>query len=192
MPKREDHELTAFEQDEKVTHGEAMARVRQATERGSEELGKQIEDRPASRRQCRPPSCQVDHDRSRAARVARETITIIRDNLNKGNTRLAELELEATKAENGRLEAQLDRRIKIEQLERKLAIDRNKMTRTSQVISQGRGHVAQILSAMDELVHEGAPVVLLHSDKSELGTDDVETSTIRSSLCPRVRVRKSS
>ena len=32
--------------------------------------------------------------------------------------------------------------------------------------------MVQILSARDELVHEGAPVVLLHSPKSELGYDD--------------------
>ena len=98
----------------------------------------------------------------------------IRDDLNKGDTRLAELELEGTKAENARAPAQLERRLKIKQLERKLAIDREKMTRTSQIVSRFSGRVAQVLSARDELVHEGAPVVLLHSPKAERGDDDEE------------------
>ena len=63
----------------------------------------------------------------------------IRDDLNKGNTKLAELELEGTKAEITRGRAQLDRRLKITQLERKLAIDREKMKRTSRVISRFSG-----------------------------------------------------
>ena len=57
---------------------------------------------------------------------SREKLYDIRDDLNKGNTRLAELELEGTKAENTRGRAQLDRRLKIKQLERKLEIDRGR------------------------------------------------------------------
>ena len=60
----------------------------------------------------------------------------------------------------------------IEQLETKLALDRDKMERTSRVVSQVRGRVAQVLTARDELVREGAPVVLLHAPKSDRGTDD--------------------
>ena len=85
----------------------------------------------------------------------------IRDDLNKGNTKLAELELEGTKAEITRGRARLDRRLKITQLERKLAIDREKMKRTSRVISRFSGRVTQVLGGRDELVREGAPVVLL-------------------------------
>ena len=105
---------------------------------------------------------------------SREKKFDILDSLNKGKVRLAELELEATKAENGRRRGRLDRRLKIEQHARKLAIDRAKMERTSQVKSHVRGRVAQVLSARDELVREGAPVVLLHAPKSERGTDDEE------------------
>ena len=57
----------------------------------------------------------------------------------KPDTRLAELELEWTKAENARRRAQIERKLKIKQLERKLELDREKMTRTSQVISQFSG-----------------------------------------------------
>jgi HlyD family secretion protein len=98
----------------------------------------------------------------------------LQDMLNKGTTRIAELELDAAKAENARLKSQLDRRLKIDQHSRKLAIDRAKMARTSQLKSHVRGQVAQVLSGPDELVKEGAPVVLLHAPKSGRGTDDLE------------------
>ena len=54
----------------------------------------------------------------------------------------------------------------------KLALDRAKLARTSRVLSTVSGQVAQVLSARGELVHEGSPVVLLHSPKSANGTDD--------------------
>ena len=34
--------------------------------------------------------------------------------------------------------------------------------------------MTQVLGARDELVREGGPIVLLHSPKAELGTDDEE------------------
>jgi len=172
---REDREITAFEQHEKETHGEAMARVKRATDQDQKNSGDKLkiaERLVESAGRLRHKMNVTDLELLDSL----EKLYVIRDNLNKGSTRLAELDLEGTKAENARGKSQLDRRIKIKQLERRLAIDRNKMTRMSQVVSRGRGQVAQILSAMDELVHEGAPVVLLHSDKSERGTDDVETS----------------
>jgi HlyD family secretion protein len=102
---------------------------------------------------------------------SREKLYLIRDDLNKGQSRLAELALEGIKAENARRRAQIDRGLKIKQLETKLALDRAKLTRTSRVISRASGQVAQVLSAQDELVREGAPIVLLHAPRTENGTD---------------------
>jgi HlyD family secretion protein len=107
---------------------------------------------------------------------SREKMFDIQNDMHKGDTKLAELELDRTKAESVRRRAQLDRRLKIGQLERKLELDREKMTRTSLVVSRFSGTVAQVLSARDELVREGAPVVLLHSPKEELGADDEKLS----------------
>ena len=171
--KREDDELTQFELGEKATHDEAMARVRRATDLDYENSKNKL--KIAER-------LAVGADRLREKLImsdlelleSREKKFDILDSLNKGKVRLAELELEATKAENGRRRSRLDRRLKIEQHARKLAIDRAKMERTSQVKSHVRGRVAQVLSARDELVREGAPVVLLHAPKSERGTDDEE------------------
>jgi HlyD family secretion protein len=103
---------------------------------------------------------------------SREKMYEIRDSLNKGDTRIAELELESTKAENARRRARLERRLKIKQLETKLALDHEKIARTSRIVSHSRGRVAQVLSARDEMVKEGAPIVLLHAPKVEHGTDD--------------------
>jgi len=103
---------------------------------------------------------------------AREKLYEIRDDLNKGTSRLAELDLERTKAEFARLRAQIDRGLKIKQLETKLALDRDKLARTSRVVSHVHGQVAQILIAQDELVKEGAPVVLVHAPRTEKGPDN--------------------
>src|SRR5262249_43907381 len=90
---------------------------------------------------------------------------------NKGQSRLAELELDWINAEDTRRRAQRERRLKIRQLETKLALDRDKMERTSRVVSHARGRVAQVLTARNELVREGAPVVLLHAPQTERGAD---------------------
>ncbi len=103
---------------------------------------------------------------------AREKKYDIKNDINKGSTKLAELVLEGTKAENARRRAKLERKLKIKQLERKLELDREKMVRTSRVVSRFSGVVAQMFCARDELVKEGAPVVLLHSPKSEHEIDD--------------------
>ena len=51
---------------------------------------------------------------------SREKLYVIKDDLNKGQSRLAELDLEATTADYARKRAQLERRLKIRQLETKL------------------------------------------------------------------------
>ena len=66
------------------------------------------------------------------------------------------------------------------------------MIRTSQVVSRFSGVVAQMFCARDELVNEGGPVVLLHSPKSEHGTDDAGSDRMtRSSSCRPARGRRS-
>ena len=168
---REDRELTQFEQQERKTQDAAIDRVKQAT----------LLARDTSRDKLKVAQRLVDStDRLRLQHhmgdldllETREKLYTIQDDLNKGKSRLAELELEGIKAENARRRSQLDRRLKIKQLETKLALDRGKMTRTSHVVSHASGQVAQVLSAEDELVREGAPIVLLHAPKEERGTDD--------------------
>ena len=170
---REDFELTKFEVNEQTTHDEAMARVKRATDQeqvNSKDKLAIAERLSSGANKLREKFIMSDLE----LLAAREKMFDIRDHLNKGRTRLAELQLEGTKAENVRLRARLDRRLKIEQQTRKLATDHAKMKRTSEVVSRTRGRVAQVLSARDELVKEGAPVVLLHAPKSERGTDDEE------------------
>ena len=123
-------------------------------------VARQIEDRREHRRGRRPASRQK-YLGDIELLESREKLYLIKDDLNKGKSRLAELELEWIKGENARRHAQLERRLKIQQLKTKLELDRDKLVRTSQVVSQVHGRVAQVLSANGELVHEGAPVVLL-------------------------------
>jgi len=88
--------------------------------------------------------------------------------------REAELQQDQTNAEISRRRAQLERRLKIRQLETKLGLDRDKLLRTSRIVSHTRGQVAEVLSASGELVKEGAPVVVLHAPRAQRGTDDSE------------------
>jgi HlyD family secretion protein len=171
--KREDDELTQFDLREKTIHDEAMARLRRATDEDYENSKNKLKiaERLANGAdKLRQKLIMSDLE----LLESREKKFDILGSLNKGKTRLAELELEATKAENGRLRSRLERRLKIEQHARKLAMDRAKMERTSQVKTHVSGHVAQVLSARDELVREGAPVVLLHAPKPERSTDDTD------------------
>ena len=103
---------------------------------------------------------------------AREKLYKIRDDINEDQSRLAELELTGVRSENARRRAQLDRRLKIRDLQTKLDLDRDKLARTSRIFSHTRGQVAQLLSAPDELIREGSPVVLLHATKEQRGIDD--------------------
>ena len=167
----EDLALTKFECNEKETHEQAMDQVKQATGQARKSSLEKLTI--AERLVKGTDEMRLKFITSDLELLdSREKKYDIRDDLNKGVTRLAELALEGTKAENVRQRAQLDRRLKIKQLERKLKSDRDKMKRTSQVVSRFSGTVAQVLSARDEMIREGAPVVLLHSPKSELGADD--------------------
>ena len=167
----EDGELTKFEELEKKTHGKAMERVVIATGQERKTSGEKL--RIAEHMVDGTDKLRMQYSLSDQELLdAREKKFTFQNDVNKTITRLADLDLEGTKAETTRQRAQLDRRLKIKQLERKLELDRDKMTRTSQVVSRFSGTVAQIFCARDELVKEGGPVVLLHSPKSEHGLDD--------------------
>jgi HlyD family secretion protein len=167
---REDLELTKFEQQEKETQDLALLRVKQATLRAQDTSLDKLKIA-----QHVVKSYNRLHNEHYLGEVemleAREKLYEIQDDLNKGQSRVAELALEGTKAENSRRRAQLERRLKIKQLETKLTLDRNKLTRTSRIVSKAYGRVAQVLSAPGELVREGSPVVLLHDPKAERATD---------------------
>jgi HlyD family secretion protein len=168
--RREDQELTRFEKTERKTQGKAIAKVKQALVAAEENLldelkiaGRVVEgaDRLRAKMQL------GDQD----LLDSREKFHVIRDNLNKGQARMADLDLDGIKGENARIRAQIERRLKIGQLETRLELDRHKLARMSHVVSHVRGQVTQVLSARDELVHEGSPVVLLHASKETRGTD---------------------
>jgi HlyD family secretion protein len=168
---REDRELTRFEQQSRQSQTAAIERVRKAIllAQGTSLDKLRIADRVVS-----------SADRLRAQSYlgdielleSREKLYVIKDDLNKGLSRLAELELEGINAETVRRRAQLERSLKIGQFKTKLGLDRDKLMRTARIISRVSGRVAQVLSARGELVHEGSPVVLLHAPKSERGSDD--------------------
>src|SRR5262249_28738470 len=106
-----------------------------------------------------------------------EKLYDVHEALNKGQVRVAELDLERVTAENARGRARLDRRLKIDELDLQLRLDRDKLERTSGVGSTARGEVAQVLSVPGGLVQEGAPVVLLHAPKAQRGADDTGLSS---------------
>ena len=159
---REDIELTQFEQKERETQTEAIDRVKKAIRACAGHFTRQAQDR-RTRRLERRPAARQSYLGDIELLESREKLYVIRDDLNKGKSRLAELELEAITAENARSRAQLERQLKIRQLKTRLALDRDKLTRTSRIVSRVGGRVAQVLSARGELVHEGSPVVLLHA-----------------------------
>jgi HlyD family secretion protein len=104
--------------------------------------------------------------------ATREKLYDARDAPNKGKSRLAELRLDQVTAENARSRARLERRLKMDELKTRLRLDRDKLKRTSPVVSPAEGQVAQMLSVPGGLVQEGAPVALLHTSRSEAGTDE--------------------
>ena len=97
----------------------------------------------------------------------------IQNDLNNGYSKLAELQLTRVTSENQRTRARLQRRLEISRLETRLRLDQEKLLRTSQIVAHEDGRVTQVLSAVDEYVKEGAPVVLLSSLKTQKGSDDL-------------------
>ena len=62
--------------------------------------------------------------------------------------------------------ARLQRQLELSRLQTKLRLDEQKLDRTSRIISHTEGTINQILTAVDQFVQEGAPIVLLSSPKT--------------------------
>jgi HlyD family secretion protein len=170
--RHEDHELTEVEEQERKRKEDAVARVRMAVLQAQDNsfIKLKIAERVVT-----------SADRLRDQRHlgdldlldSRKKLYEIQDDIYKGRSRLAELDLELVSAEIARHRLRIDRELKIRQLVTKLALDREKVNRTSQIVSPSAGQVAQVLSVRGELLHEGSPVVLLHyTQKEALGTED--------------------
>jgi HlyD family secretion protein len=169
--KSEDKELTDFEQIEKRTHEAAMARASEATRDALVNSGDAL--RIADKIVVSAEHLRLQHLLGDLEMLtAREKLYAIQRDLKNSHTRLAELELDRAKAKYARGRAQIDRRLKIKQLETKLALDAKKLERTSRVVSKTGGRVADVLVSPGELVREGAPILLLHSPVSEAGHSD--------------------
>jgi biotin carboxyl carrier protein len=68
---------------------------------------------------------------------------------------------------------QSERRLKITELETKLALDRDRLDRTSRIVSPTAAVVDRLLVGLHQQVHDGAPVVVLHGpNKRRRGTED--------------------
>ena len=168
---REDEKLTEFEQKERENKTEAVERVKRAIRLAQETARDKLkiaERVVSSADRLRAQSYLGDIE----LLESREKLYLIKDDLNKDQSRLAELELDLITAENSRRRAQLERALKIRQLQTKIGLDRDKLTRNSRIVGKVKGQVAQVLSVKGELVKEGSPVVLLHAPKGERGTDD--------------------
>jgi HlyD family secretion protein len=169
--RREDQELTQFEQAERQTKDEAISNVRTAIVRSQADL---VEKLKLAQQVVKGDEWlrSQRHLGNQELLESREKLYETRDGLNKGQSRLAELDLDQVTSLNTRRRAQIERHIKIAQLEQKLALAKDKLVRTSRVVCHASGEVVQVLAARDELLHEGSPIVLLHSPKSEQSADD--------------------
>jgi HlyD family secretion protein len=172
--KLEDQELLAFEQKERETQGAAISKLTEAVmsaRQSSQAKLKLAETIVASAERLRADKYLSDLE----LLESREKVYEVRDDLNKGHSRLAELELDWNKAQYARGRAQVERRVKIRQIETKLALDREKLERNSHIKSHVYGQVSEVLAPNDELTKEGSPVVLLHSPRAERGGDDPDS-----------------
>jgi HlyD family secretion protein len=169
---REDEALTKFEDDERTTQEKAIGLLRDALNKTirNSHAGLRVADKiiegSGRLRQLQQLS---DFDLLKDL----QSNYSIQNDLNNSHSKLAEVELTRVTSENQRNRARLQRRLEIARLETRLRLDRDKLRRTSQIVAHADGRVTQVLSAVDEYVKEGAPVVLLSSPKTEKGTDDV-------------------
>lgn len=168
----EDARLTEFEDHEQAIQEQAIARLRESVERtiaNATEGLKLAERIVAGSERLRHNSqlSDLEHLKDRQQKYA------IQNDYNGGVSRLAELKLTELTASNQRRRARLQRQIELSRLEMKLRLDRDKLDRTSRIVSHAEGTVTQVLTASDEFVAEGAPVILLSSPKEAVpGTDD--------------------
>ncbi len=169
--RRQDRELTRFEESERESKDAAIARVKESVLRADRDGRDKLE---IARRVVEGANrLRADkHLGDLELLESREKLYDVHDALNKGRSRLAELELERVTADNARARSRLERQLAIGELETRLSLDREKLERTSQVVSPTDGEVTQVLSTLGGLMQEGAPVVLLHSPRSEGLADD--------------------
>jgi HlyD family secretion protein len=171
----ENERLVRFENDERTAQEQAIARLRDAINRTIENakeglrVALRIVD-GSERLRLISQLSNLDYLKDLQQKYT------IQNDLNNGISRLAELELTRLTSENLRQRARLQRQLEISKLMTKLQLDRDKLERTSRIVSHTQGTVTQILTAADEYVREGAPVVLLSSPKETgPGPDDAGT-----------------
>jgi HlyD family secretion protein len=174
--RRQDDYLTRFEEAERESKEAAMSQVREAALNARRD---DLERQKIAGRVVESANrlWLEKHLKDLELLESVEKLYDVHEALNKGQMRLAELDLERVTAANARGRARLDRRLKIDELDLQLRLDRDKLERTSGVVSPARGEVAQVLSVPGGLVQEGAPVVLLHAPKGHRGADDTGPSS---------------
>jgi len=169
---REDEELTKFEENERNTQDEAIAVLQEAIQKSIQNSkgGLRVADRIVAGsgrllqlQQLSNPDLLKDLQQRYA----------IQNDLYNGHSKLAELQLTRVISKNQRSRARLQRRLEISKQATRLRLDQYKLERTSRIVAHEAGRVTQVLSAVDEYVKEGAPVVLLSSLKTRKGTDDI-------------------
>ena len=166
--RREDVRLTEFEADESQTQDQAIARLQasisKTIQNSRDGLGvaEKIVDGALRLRSISQLS-NIDYLKDLQQKYT------IQNDLNNGYSRLAELQLTRLTSENLRKRARLQRRLEISKQETRLSLDREKLVRTSRIEAHVQGRVTQILTAADEFVREGAPIVLLSSPKTDPG-----------------------
>jgi HlyD family secretion protein len=171
---KENELICQFEENEKKTQEQAIARlkdsVRQTIENAQEGLGVALQIVDGSHRlRLISHLSNLDYLKDLQQKYT------IQNDLYSGRTKLAEVDLTWLTSENQRHRAKLQRRLEIRRLQTKLDLDQHKLERTSRIVSHAQGTVTQILTAVDQFVQDGAPVVLLSSPKgTQPGTDDVE------------------
>jgi HlyD family secretion protein len=167
--RREDQERTQIEQTERENNEAVMAREQRAVLMIREDSVDKL--KTAQREMATAERLLVEKHPAgdQTLREARENLDRIKDNLNRGESRLKELAQTRIGAENARHGAQLERRRRIQQLESKLTADREKLTRASSIVVRVRGRVDQFLVDRDEVVREGEPVILVHAPQEQTG-----------------------
>lgn len=170
--RNEDARLTEFERDEHATQELAVQRLRESIQttidnnRTGLKVAEMIKD-GSSRLRSRNQLSNLD------LLEALEKVYEIRDNVDVGGSRLAELDLTWLTAENARRKAALQRQLEINRLQTKLDLERSKLERTSKIITPVEGKVTQILAAVNEMVHEGSPVILLSTQQIDSAADEL-------------------
>ncbi len=169
----ENERLIRFETDERIAQDQALTRLRGAINRTIENSkeGLRVAVRiveGSERLRLISQLSNLDYLKDLQQKYT------IQNDLNNGSSRLAELDLTQLTSENVRQRARLQRQLEVSKLVTKLQLDRDKLDRTSRIVSHTQGTVTQILTAADEYVREGAPVILLSSPKETIPGPDFD------------------